>query len=311
MKDKAIELVDVKKKFNGEGILKGLSFSLSAGSVHAFLGPNGAGKTTTMRIISGLLSKDEGNILYFNKEESQEELKRRQLISYLAETPSLYVEMTPLEFLSFMAKLKRIDSPITFDEWIEKLKLQNFLKRPIFQLSKGQRQRVAFASCLLSNAPLLILDEPTSGLDPETIFDLRTIIRDLKGKRTILLSTHVLHDADELCDEMTIIHQGRILFSGDKELAKNNLKAQKRFILKCLVFSEESKKKMEDQFKTKTIWDKKNNLFIVQFDLDINWNGHSDFLTFALSEGLRPLEFYSETLGLEETFFKTIRQGTT
>lgn len=218
-----IEAKNLTKRYRERVAIEDLNFSLNEGEILGFLGPNGAGKTTTMRILSGFIPPSEGSakIAGFDVFEQPLEVKRR--LGYLPETPPLYPEMTVNGYLRFLARLKGVPSGQLGSE-VERVSqltgTQVVLDRVIQNLSKGFRQRVGVAQALLNNPPVLILDEPTEGLDPAQRAEVRSLIKKLAGKHTVILSTHILHEVTMTCEKVLIINQGRIVaFDEIKKLA--------------------------------------------------------------------------------------------
>jgi len=218
-----IEVKNLTKRYRDRIAIDGLNFSVGEGEILGFLGPNGAGKTTTMRILTGFLPASEGNtkIAGFDVFEHPMEVKRR--LGYLPETPPLYLEMTVRSYLEFVARLKGIrgNGLSTEVERVSELTgVKLVLDRVIQNLSKGYRQRVGVAQALLNNPPVLILDEPTEGLDPTQRAEVRSLIRGLAGKHTVILSTHLLTEVTMTCEKVLIINQGKIVaFDEIKKLA--------------------------------------------------------------------------------------------
>ncbi len=202
-------------KFYGEyQALKGISCTINKGEIVGFLGPNGAGKSTMMRIITGYLPATSGYVHLdeFEVYENPIEVKRR--IGYTPENVSLYNEMSVSEYLKFCSMLKGIknkDRKKRIDETIQLTGLTEYRNRLIGHLSKGYKQRTGIAQAILSDPDVLILDEPTSGLDPNQLIDIRALIKNLAGKRTVILSTHILSEVEEMCERALIIDQGVLI----------------------------------------------------------------------------------------------------
>jgi len=211
-----IEVKNLTKHYGKHTALDDISFKLEKGDILGFLGPNGAGKSTTMNIITGYISGDSGDIVINGKNILDDPTGAKKNIGYLPEIPPLYNEMTVAKYLGFMFDLKRIRLP----KWehitdiCEMVKLMDVGDRIIKHLSKGYKQRVGFAQALLGYPPVLILDEPTVGLDPAQIIEMRSLIRDLGKKHTIILSSHVLSEIEAVCDKIIIINHGKIAAQG-------------------------------------------------------------------------------------------------
>jgi ABC-2 type transport system ATP-binding protein len=217
MQKPMIDAKGLTKWFGRVLAVDGIDFSIDAGQVVGFLGPNGAGKTTTIRMISGYLPPTAGSISVDGLDAVSEWRAVRQRIGYLPEAAPLYGEMRAEEFLDFRGKLcglKRAERRKAIEKALDRCNLQEVRRRPIHQLSKGFRQRVGLAAAILHEPPVLILDEPTVGLDPSQILEFRKLIRELAGRHTVLLSTHILPEVEVTCDRVLMIARGRIRARG-------------------------------------------------------------------------------------------------
>lgn len=208
-----IEARELTKRYGPFLALDGVSFSVSRGDVTGFLGLNGAGKTTTLRIVACFLPPTRGSVRVagFDTVRDSDEVRRR--IGYLPERVPLYDDMQVREYLRFRSRLKGLrggDADAATDRVIARCGLEAKRRNQIGHLSKGQRQRVGLADALVHEPDLLILDEPTSGLDPDQRLEVRKLIAEIKGERTVFLSTHILPEAEAVCDHVIIIHHGRI-----------------------------------------------------------------------------------------------------
>ncbi len=209
-----IEISNLTKNYGDRKAIDSLNFTVKKGEVVGFLGPNGAGKTTTMKIITGFMAPTSGQVKVagFDVFENPYEVKRR--IGYLPETPPLYGDMVVTDFLEFVAKLKGVeDSRVNqlVARAVEKTQLGDVRHRLIQNLSKGYRQRVGLAQAIVSDPEILILDEPTVGLDPRQVAEIRTLLQELRGSHTIILSTHILPEVQATCERVIIINRGRIV----------------------------------------------------------------------------------------------------
>ena len=202
------------KRYARHTAVDNISFSVQKGQIVGFLGPNGAGKTTTMRILTGFLPPTSGtaSIAGFDVLEQPLEVKRR--IGYLPENPPLYNDMTTREYVAFVGRLKGLRSAELkkrLDFVIERCAIGNIRDKQLGKISKGYRQRVGLAQAIIHNPEVLILDEPTSGLDPNQINETRTLIQSLAGDHTVMLSTHILPEVEQICERVIIINQGRLV----------------------------------------------------------------------------------------------------
>jgi len=207
-----IEANQLSKTYGNFTALAGISFAAKHGEILGFLGPNGAGKTTTMRILTGYMPPTSGTAKVAGYDVVEESLEVRRRVGYLPETVPLYPEMSGREYLSFMGSLRRVEDLDTrVEEVLEQVGLEERRDSLIGNLSKGLRQRVGLAQALLHRPEVLILDEPTIGLDPAQIIEVRDLIRELGRERTVLLSTHILSEAQQICDRVLIINKGRLV----------------------------------------------------------------------------------------------------
>lgn len=212
-----IEIKSLSKRFGDQWALKNNTWSVGDKRTLGLLGPNGAGKSTTMKIMTGLLCSTEGEVLINGENILNHPVEAKRQIGYLPETPPLYEDLKVYDFLDFIAGLRSLPKTRReqqIDRVIEKLQLQEVAFRPIRVLSKGFRQRVGIAQALIADPPILILDEPSVGLDPQQVVELRNIIKSLKEDHIIVLSTHVLREVEEVCDEVVILHKGEVRAQG-------------------------------------------------------------------------------------------------
>lgn len=192
--------------------LRDVSFRAHRGEIVGFLGPNGAGKTTAMRILTGFMPPTSGRATVAGHDVVEESREARRAIGYLPETNPLYREMTVSGYLSFMARLRGVEDVETaVDKSMALVSVEDHADVLIDHLSKGYRQRVGVAQALVHDPPVVILDEPTIGLDPRQIREVRNLIRELGGDRTLIMSTHILPEAQQVCDRVLIISRGRIV----------------------------------------------------------------------------------------------------
>ncbi|MFH1186478.1 MAG: ABC transporter ATP-binding protein [Chloroflexota bacterium] len=207
-----IRVQGLTKDYGARRAISDLSFEAKQGEIVGFLGPNGAGKTTTMRILTGYMPPTEGSAQVAGFDVVEESLEVRKRVGYLPETVPLYTDMTALEYLTFMADLRQL--PEAQDRALETLSTVGMDSRAnsyISSLSKGMRQRMGLAQALIHHPEVLILDEPTIGLDPAQVVEVRNLIREMGRQRTVLLSTHILSEAQQICDRVLIINKGRII----------------------------------------------------------------------------------------------------
>ena len=207
-----IRVEGLTKDYGARRAISDLNFEANQGEIVGFLGPNGAGKTTTMRILTGYMPPSDGTATVAGYDVVSESLEVRKRVGYLPETVPLYTDMTAYEYLKFMADLRQIpDSGQRAEEALEMVGLEERGESFIGSLSKGMRQRVGLAQALIHRPEVLILDEPTIGLDPGQVVEVRHIIKEIGKQRTVLLSTHILSEAQQVCDRVLIINKGHLI----------------------------------------------------------------------------------------------------
>lgn len=209
----AIEIRGLTKRFGDFPALKGFDLTVPRGAIFGFLGPNGAGKTTTLRIMTGLARATAGQITI---EGVRVGGSQRPPIGYLPDTPSFYNWMTAPEFLRYIADLHAIENP-PIAELLDRVGLGDVGRRKIGGFSRGMKQRLGLAQALLPQPAVVLLDEPASALDPAGRKEVLDIMSDLRGELTVFFSTHILNDAERICDEVGILHQGELLLQARRD----------------------------------------------------------------------------------------------
>jgi len=212
-----IEVRELTKRYGDRVAVDSISFSAERGQILGFLGPNGAGKTTTMRMLTGFLPPSSGSARVAGFDVFSESSEVRRRIGYLPENPPLYADMTVRSYLGFVARLKglkRGQVGAACERVMDRTGLAAVSGRLLGHLSKGFRQRVGLAQALVHDPEVLVLDEPTIGLDPRQIIEIRSLIKELAGERTVILSTHILPEVSQTCDKVVIINEGRIACEG-------------------------------------------------------------------------------------------------
>ncbi|MCD6508581.1 ATP-binding cassette domain-containing protein [Candidatus Poribacteria bacterium] len=235
-----IEVNGISKRFGPIVAVDDVSFNISRGEILGFLGPNGAGKTTTMRILTGYIFPDTGTAKVAGYDIFESPIEVRKHIGYLPENNPLYTDMSVWDYLEFIAQVRDIpksERRKRIDEVIQICGLESVIYRDIEELSKGYRQRVGLAQCMIHDPDILILDEPTSGLDPNQIVGIRELIKELGREKTVIISTHILPEVSATCNRVIIINRGKIVADGSpdelSDMAKGklsifvSLKAQK------------------------------------------------------------------------------------
>jgi len=212
-----IEVTRLTKRYGDLVAVDNASFCVDEGQILGFLGPNGAGKTSTMRMITGFMPPTSGTVRIGGHDTVTDSMEVRRRIGYLPESPPLYLDMTVTGYLRFVGRLKglgRSELPGAMERTVSVCGLDHVRDRILGHLSKGYRQRVGLAQALIHDPPVLVLDEPTIGLDPRQIIEIRQLIRQLGGERTIILSTHILPEVSQVCEKVVIINDGRVAVDG-------------------------------------------------------------------------------------------------
>lgn len=211
-----IEVKNLVKKYGSHLAVDNLSFTVEQGQIYGFLGPNGAGKSTTMNIMTGYIGATAGEVFINGHDILKEPELAKASIGYLPEIPPLYTDMTVMEYLKFVAELKKIPKTAiagAVDEVVEMVQLEDVKLRLIKNLSKGYKQRVGLAQAIIGFPEIIILDEPMVGLDPKQIIEIRELIRELAENHTVILSSHILAEVREICDYIMIISKGKLVAS--------------------------------------------------------------------------------------------------
>lgn len=206
----SIKVKKLSKVFGTQKALKEVSFEINKGEIVGFLGPNGAGKSTLMKILTGYITQTNGDAKICNLDINENSIETRSKIGYLPEHNPLYLDMYVKEYLEFVANIYNVNHKY-IDEMIKKTGLLKEHHKLIGSLSKGYRQRVGLAQALIHNPEVLILDEPTTGLDPNQLMEIRSLIKEVGRKKTVLLSTHIMQEVEAICDRVIIINKGQIV----------------------------------------------------------------------------------------------------
>src|SRR5215468_3172229 len=228
-----IEVRDLTKRYGDLLAIDRVSFTAQKGEIVGFLGPNGAGKTTTMRIITGFIPATTGTVKVegFDIFDDAHEVRKR--IGYLPESPPLYADMTVTSYLEFVGRIKglsRAALPEAVDRAVHRCGLTEVTRRVLGHLSKGFRQRVGLAQALIHEPGVLVLDEPTIGLDPRQIREIRSLVKELAGQRTVILSTHILQEVVQICQKVVIINEGRVVVEDQIENLTRGISLEEVFM---------------------------------------------------------------------------------
>ena len=223
-----IQVEHLTKRYGSHLAVDDISFEVEEGIVYGLLGPTGAGKSTTMNILTGYLSATSGTVSIDGHDILEEASAAKACVGYLPEQPPLYVDMTPREYLMFVAELKKVkraDRAAQVEQAMDRTGLAEMEHRLIKNLSKGYRQRVGLAAALLGSPKVIILDEPTVGLDPAQVIEIRSLIKELGKDHTVILSSHILSEVSTLCDKVLIIAKGKLVAQGTPEELAQRLTA--------------------------------------------------------------------------------------
>ena len=305
-----IEVNNLVKRYGDHTAVDHLSFKIEKGKIYGFLGPNGAGTSTTMNMITGYIASTEGTVRIDGHDILEEPEAAKKCIGYLPEQPPLYFDMTVLEYMKFVADLKKIpkDKKATMiEEVMDMVKISDMRNRLIKNLSKGYRQRVGLAEAIMGYPEVIILDEPTVGLDPKQIIEIRTLIKDLKKKHTVILSSHILSEVSAVCDYVLIISHGKLVASDTPEnLGKL---AEGSNTLEMLIKGEKSQIKQAlesiEGVNSVTIEkDEKQNLWSTKVSTEEN-NDIREKVFYKMSDINSPIyEMKSKKVSLEEIFLE-------
>ncbi|HCP00661.1 MAG TPA: ABC transporter ATP-binding protein [Rhodospirillaceae bacterium] len=213
-----LDIRGLTKSYGPITAVDNVSFSVDQGEVLGFIGPNGSGKSTTMKIVTGFLAPTMGAVEVGGQDVTRYPLEIKRRIGYLPEGAPLYGDMTPLSLLKFVCKVRRLSDEQTkygIDYAVEKLHIANVLYQPIETLSKGYKRRVGLAQAIVHEPELLILDEPTDGLDPNQKHEVRELLKEMSGKKAVIISTHILEEVEAVCSRAIVIAKGRVVADDD------------------------------------------------------------------------------------------------
>ena len=310
-----IEVKNVTKKYGSFVAVDDISFTINDGEVVGFLGPNGAGKSTTMNMITGYIEQTDGNIIVDGFDTLKKSKKAKKEIGYMPEGVPLYTDLTVKEFVTYMAELRKVDRKAKKENVQKVLKetgLDQMQNKLIKNLSRGQKQRVSLAGTLVADPKILILDEPTVGLDPKQITEIRSLIKNLGKKHTVILSSHILSEVSQICDRVIIINKGKIVAIDtpenlEKKVSDNNI----------VYVTVEDKENKIDEIKEKITGIKeiklvkenedKTKQYEITGENDVNLN-KTIFNEFA-KENITIVEMKKAEATLEDAFMKIIKEG--
>lgn len=285
----------VSKIYGAQKALHDVSFSADKGQIIGFLGPNGAGKSTMMKVLTGFIKPNEGDVFVDEINVLDNPLEAQNNIGYLPEHNPLYKEMYVREYLQFQAAIFKVDKN-EIEVCIDKVGLQSEAHKKIHQLSKGYQQRVGLAAAILHNPSVLILDEPTTGLDPNQLVEIRALIKDLGKDKTVLFSTHIMQEVEAVCDRVIIIKKGEVLV--DKKL--EDFKNSNQQVIKVIFNITIDKSLLQQIPNLSSTENLDNNAWKLSFKTDEDMR--SQIFDFAQENKLKILELSAENKNLESLF---------
>ncbi len=303
-----IQVNGLTKDYGARRAIDDLTFDAEQGEIVGFLGPNGAGKTTTMRILTGYMPPTDGTATVAGYDIVEESLEVRKRVGYLPETVPLYTDMTALEYLKFMADLRKIpESEERAYETLERVNLADRANSYIGNFSKGMRQRVGLAQALIHRPEVLILDEPTIGLDPAQVVEMRSVIKEIGKDRTVLLSTHILSEAQQICDRVLIINKGKIVAEDTPENLQSRLVGSQRVVLRVRGETDELAAKVGKVKGTRDVEAKPDGS--VEFEFSAGQDVRPQVAKAVIQAGFDLLEMRPIGLSLEEIFLELTREN--
>jgi ABC-2 type transport system ATP-binding protein len=312
-----IQVQELTKRYAGNTAVDHVSFEVQKGQIVGFLGPNGAGKTTTMRMLTCFLPPTSGSatVAGFDVLEAPMEVKRR--IGYLPESPPLYDEMRAADYLAFVAKLKGLRGPELakrVDYVLDRCAVADVKDKVLNKLSKGYRQRVGLAQAIVHNPDVLILDEPTAGLDPKQINDTRELIRSLAGDHTIILSTHILPEVEQTCQQVIIINKGKLVATDSVNNLQNRSRGAGSVLVEIAGRQEaldtpEVKRRLETVPGVSRVLlkESRENRFVFEVEGETDRAIHADLARAIVEAGWDLNELRTAAVSLEEVFLQLTR----
>jgi len=301
-----IRVSGLTKDYGTRRAIQELDFHINKGEIVGFLGPNGAGKTTTMRILSGYMPPTFGKAEIGGFDLMEKSLEVRRIVGYLPETVPLYPDMTINEYLNYMANLRHISNKKSrIEEVLDKVNLTERATSLIGNLSKGLRQRVGLAQAIFHQPEVLILDEPTIGLDPAQIREFRNIIQEIGKEHTVILSTHILPEAQQVCSRVLIINKGHIVAEDSPEQLQARLTGSQHITLRTLGDSDKVEKLLNDipgvidpVFNNDNLW---------EFESPAGEEVRPIIARSIVEAGIDLVDLHAENMSLEEIFLELTR----
>lgn len=300
-----IEVNDLTRYYGQKRAISNVSFKVKKGEILGMLGPNAAGKTTAMRILTCYMPPTAGSATVGGYDIFDQSMQVRQITGYLPENPPLYTELTVKDYLMFVAKIKGVEKDKTkaeIDNVIEKASIGEVRNQVIGKLSKGFKQRVGLAQCLLNNPQVVILDEPTVGLDPKQIIEIRELIKNLKGDHTVILSSHILPEVEQTCERVVIISEGEVVAEDTPENLTARMKGGERVLLEL----EGDEKQVKEVFKTFSdviaVKVNKTTGGLLKVEVESKKDLRKDYAQALIDKKIGLLEMQSDKVTLEDIF---------
>lgn len=309
-----VNVEHLTKRYAGKTAVEDLSFQVNRGEILGFLGPNGAGKTTTLRILSGFLCPTGGKVTINGCSLRDEPMELRRQIGYMPEQVPLYTEMRIQEYLAYRANLKGMSGSHKkrrIQEVLEQFGLTEDRRRIIGKLSKGMKQRVGLADAMLHEPPVLLLDEPSIGLDPNQIREVRQLIRDLAGRHTVILSSHILPEVEMVSTRILIVHQGKMVASDSTRNLKHANRDERRVRLEVDRLTKDGVKRLLalNGIRGGDVLELPDGWFRFELSTDPANDPRTDLYAFCFTEGWTLRELRRDASSLEDTFIRLTHGG--
>lgn len=303
-----IELKNVYKRYGDAIVINNMSFKIEKGEIVGFLGQNGAGKTTTMKLITGLISPSDGEVLIEGDKLSG---KNKSKIGYMPENVPLYESLSVREFIDFMAEMRGVkkgERKEVVSNIITKLNLKDVEKSIIKNISRGYKQRVSLAGTLVGNPQIVLLDEPTVGLDPKQVIEIRNLIKSLAGDHTILVSSHILSEISQMCQKVIIIDKGKLITIDSPKNLEDKLSTNK-----IQIIVEDPKEKIDilknkipEIIKIEFVKKESKKEKLYEFTIKENEDIRKKIIDIAKGEGINIIELRRVESSLEDVFVSLI-----
>jgi ABC-2 type transport system ATP-binding protein len=303
-----IEVNGLTKRYGDRLAVDHVSFTAKPGEVVGLLGPNGAGKTTTMRMLTGYLPPNEGTATIAGHDIIEDSLEARKRIGYLPERVPLYPDMTVRGYLAFWAQLRGIRHPRKpVDAALQRVQLTDRQHQLVRNLSKGLRQRLGLAQALVHNPPVIVLDEPTIGIDPQQVIEVRESVRSLGTDHTVLLSTHILSEAEQVCDRVLIINKGRIVAQGKPADLRRQLEPKTQLHIVIRGASEKEARRLLKEIPGVDAVERDGDGFTLVAASNRDIRG--DVSSRVMQAGYTLLEMHQATTSLEDIFLEVVSKS--